>query len=317
MKKIISMILTAVIFCGLFTGCTVEAKDSQDEGSEYHLYYLNAGETDLKTAAYVPDEETTDFMVKDLMQNLEKQESDIEMLSLLPDGVSVNSYDLQEDLLVIDFNRRYLNISRAREILTRVGIVNTFLQIPDINRVRFTVVGEALTDSKNNEIGDMTENTFLEYNGENMDEYRYDTFTLYFTDKTGENLVEEKRNVYYKRTLSKERVVMEQLAKGPMIQGNYPTVPDGVQTISVKTADRICYVDVDRSFRDSALEISEQIPIYSVVNSILASCEADKVQISIAGSSEGTFGQTMPLYNFYERNDELVVAADEIVDVES
>ena len=57
-----------------------------------------------------------------------------------------------------------------------------------------------------------------------MDSYRYDTFTLYFTDKSGQKLVKEKRNIYYRRTLPKESVVLEQLAKGPMEEGHYPVI---------------------------------------------------------------------------------------------
>ncbi len=61
----------------------------------------------------------------------------------------------------------------------------------------------------------MTDSTFVEVSKKNEDNYRYDTFTLYFADKSGKRLLKETRNVYYRRTLPKERVVLEQLAKGP------------------------------------------------------------------------------------------------------
>ena len=46
--------------------------------------------------------------------------------------------------------------------------------------------------------------------------------------------------------------------------------------------------------------------MYAIVNSILDSCEADKVQISIEGSLEGNLGSSMPLYTFYQKNEELL-----------
>ena len=55
---------------------------------------------------------------------------------------------------------------------------------------------------------------------------RYDTFTLYFADKSGKRLLKETRNVCYRRTLPKERVVLEQLAKGPLEDGHYATIPE-------------------------------------------------------------------------------------------
>ena len=53
--------------------------------------------------------------------------------------------------------------------------------------------------------------------------------------------------------------------------------------------------------------MSESIQIYSVVNSLLDSCEADKVQLSVEGSMDGNLRSSMPLYTFYEKNDQLVV----------
>lgn len=311
MKRFLCMALTLVMLCGLLGGCGIEVEEAQkDEKSSYSFYYLNAGETALKTEGYAPQEETAAFMVKDLMQRLGKKDKKGEEVNLLPQEVSINSYNLQEDLLVIDFNRQYQKMSRAREILVRVGIVKTFLQVPGIARVRFTVGGSDLMNSRNEKVGDMSADTFAEYSGTDMDAYRYDTFTLYFADKTGTMLVEEKRNVYYKRTLSKEKVVLEQLAKGPMVKGNYPTIPDSSRVLSVTTADRVCYVNMDSSFQEYALDISREVMVYSVVNSLLAACEADKVQISIEGKTGGEFGENLPVYSFYEKNEGLVAVSE-------
>lgn len=312
MKRFLCIALALLTACSLLSGCSIEVEEAQnDEKSGYCFYYLNAEETELKKETYQPAEETAAFMVKDLMQRLGKKAKEGEDINLLPEEVSINSYNLQDNLLVIDFNGPYKKMSRAREILVRAGVVKTFLQVPGIEVIRFTVGGEDLLDSKNEKVGDMSADTFVEYSGRDMDAYRYDTFTLYFTDKTGTKLVEEKRNVYYKRTLSKERVVLEQLAKGPMVKGNYPTIPGNTFALSITTADQICYVNMDRSFQEYALDISKEVLVYSVVNSLLAACEAEKVQISIEGTTEGEFGENLPIYNFYEKNEDLVIPVQE------
>ena len=147
----------------------------------------------------------------------------------------------------------------------------------------------------------MTSDTFAQYTGKDKESYRYDTFTLYFMDKNGKNLVKETRNVYYRRSLPKERVVLEQLAKGPMEEGHYATIPDSSLVLSVITADRICYINMNSTFRDETPEVGGNISIYSVVNSIIDSCDVDRVQISIEGSTEGNFQDSLPLYKFYEK----------------
>ena len=48
----------------------------------------------------------------------------------------------------------------------------------------------------------------------------------------------------------------------------------------------------------------------SVVNSILDSCDAEKVQISVDGSMDGNFQESLPLYKFYEKNEDLIAQDD-------
>ena len=244
------------------------------------------------------------------MQKLGKKEVPDGGVSLLPEEVSINSYDVQDDLLVIDFSKEYSDMSKVREIMTRAGIVQTLLQAPDIAKIRFTVVGQALKDSRNEEIGEMTGKTFAEYSGKDTESYRYDTFTLYFADKSGKKLVKEVRNVYYRRSLPKERIVLEQLAKGPMEEGHYPTISEHSSVLSVIMADKICYVNMNSAFREGTADVSEDISVYSVVNSILDSCDAEKVQISVEGSMDGDFQESLPLYKFYEKNEDLIAQDD-------
>ena len=307
MKKISGVLLLALLVCALLVGCSIETAQPKEEDSKYKVYYLNTNETALKSEPYEPKEETKEYMVKELFQKLGNKEAPEDALSLLPENVSVNSYDLQGELLVIDFSKEYSGMSKVREVLTRDGIVQIFLQIPDIAKIRFTVAGESLKDSKNQEIGDMTDDTFVKLSGKSGDDYRCDTFTLYFADKSGKRLLKEIRTVYYRRTLPKERVVLEQLAKGPMDENHYAAIPENTMAISVITADRICYIDLNREFQDAALDVAENISVYSVVNSIVDSCEADKVQISIEGNSGGNFRKKLPLYKFYEKNQDIVL----------
>ena len=307
MKKSVSILLLAALICSLFAGCSIETKiQSGTEESKYSFYYLNASETVLKEEPYEPKEETTEFMVKDLMQKLGKKEVPDGGVSLLPEEVSINSYDVQDDLLVIDFSKEYSDMSKVREIMTRAGIVQTLLQVPDITKICFTVAGQALKNSRNEEIGEMTGKTFAEYSGKDTESYRYDTFTLYFADKSGKKLVKEVRNVYYRRSLPKERIVLEQLAKGPMEEGHYPTISEHSSVLSVITADKICYVNLDEGFLETGYNVAENIPIYSIVNSIVDNTDAVKVQFSINGESNRVYRETINFNTIFEKNEELV-----------
>ena len=307
MKKKIFMIITVLMLCLLAGGCSVEVQNDPNTQSVYYLYDISADETQLEKVAYNPEETTAEYMLKDMMQQMNQKEDDVERISLLPDDVQMN-YSVEGEVLVVNFNSQYTQMSKAREILVRAGVVKTFLQVPGISAVRFTVENQDLTDSKGESVGEMTADTFAEFSGNEPDAYCSTTFTLYFTDKDGQNLVKEQRTVRYRRSIPKERIVLEQLMKGPMEKGHYPTIPENTEILDVTIADRICYVAFDRVFSSYALDVSEKIPVYSVVNTLLDALEADKVQITVGASDKlDIFGQKMSLYRFYEKNGKLVV----------
>ncbi|WP_373214372.1 GerMN domain-containing protein [Ruminococcus sp. 5_1_39BFAA] len=312
MKRILGILLSAVMAFGLLAGCSVEVQEEKsDSGSnQYYLYYINKEETNLEKESYVPERETAEFMLQDLTAVLNGHQQQGEKLALLPKEVELNSSQMNGSVLELSFNNQYSNISRTREILVRAGIVKMFLQVPGITGVKFFVGNNELLDSKAQPVGEMNEDTFAELWGTEREAYRYGTFTLYFTDSTGEKLVEEKRNVYYKRSLPRERVILEQLAKGPMVKGNYPTIPESTEVMDITTADDVCYVDFNSAFQDYQLDIPVNTVIYSVVNSLLTAANADKVQISIGGNDEAVLNDGTSLYNFYERSEELVAAVE-------
>lgn len=312
MKRIIGILLSAVMAFGLLTGCSVEVQEEKsDSGSnQYYLYYINKEETGLEKESYAPESETADFMLQDLTAVLNGHQQHGEKLALLPKETELSSAQMNGSLLELRFNNQYSNISRTREILVRAGIVKMFLQVPGVTGVKFFVGNNELLDSKAQPVGEMNENTFVELWGTEREAYRYDTFTLYFTDSTGEKLVEEKRNVYYKRSLPREKVILEQLAKGPMVKGNYPTIPENTEVLDITTADGVCYVDFNSAFRDYLLDIPAKTMIYSVVNSLLTAANAEKVQISINGEDETVLSDGTSLYNFYGRNEELIAAVE-------
>lgn len=307
MKKTIWIIcLTAAcILLGLVAYLTLAGKNPNTE-QKYSFYYINSEETELKEEHYTPEEETAEVMLRDFSERLNNRETRDDGISLFPEGVKISSYSIKDGVLRLEFSDAYSKMSRTRELLVRNGVVKLFIQVPGIDYVEIYVGKKPLTDTKGEEVGVMNSDTFVEFSGSDSDVYSYDTFTLYFTNKNGDRLVEEQRSVRYRRNLPKATVVLEQLARGPLEKGHYPTIPENSEVLSLTRANGICYVDYNSVFQDYALNIDEQIPIYSVVNTLIAATGADKVEISIEGNKEVTFGKNMQLYKFYEWNKNLI-----------
>lgn len=313
MKKMIKpgvMVLVVAILL-IIWGSGIYAKMDEQDKNSYRYYYVNGDETQLLPEAYDPEEETAEYMLQELITRLNDEQRLSDKASLLPEGVHIDSYEIRDTLLHLEFNLRYTQMGRTREILTRTGIVKTFVQVPGIDSVEIYVGKEPLTDTKGQTVGVLTEDSFVEMEGSDGDAYSYDCFTLYFTDSTGTCLVEEKRSVYYKRTIPKERVILEQLAKGPMEKGHYPVISENTAVVGVTMADGVCYADLNRAFVDSPLAVSEDVAVYAVVDSLLAAGDAQRVQILVNGETQETYGENMQLYHFYSWNEKLIRQEEE------
>lgn len=299
-----------MILClSILTGCSIEAKSKEKQetaDSQYYLFSINESETDIIKEPYVPADETPEGMIQDLERRIGNTNEDAEPVNLLPEGVTLSNHELSQNVLTLNFEEDYQEMGVIREILVRAALVHNFIQVPEVSAVKIKVAGQELTDSKGQEIGAMNRESFAGHFGSDKSDYQFITLNLYFADETGSKLIPETRKLYYSSNLPRERVVLEQLLRGPSQEGNYPTVSKEMNILSAITSDGVCYINLDESFEDTALPVQPEVVIYSIANSVVEACNVEKVQISVDGNSNRVFRDTMELNNFYEFNEELV-----------
>lgn len=309
MKRWIAISLVLSLWCGMLSGCTietVEGKKGTESSSGYYLYEINESETDIQKKEYTPSDLSTEGMIRELEQIIGNTNPNMEKLNLLPEGVTISNHELSQNILTLNFDISYKDMSIIREMLVRAALVSIFLQVPEVSAVKIKVSGQELTDSKGQVIGPMNQESFAGQMGSERNDYQFISLTLYFTDKTGSVLVPETRKLYYSSNLSKERVVLEQLLKGPTEEGHYPTLPSDLSILSAVNSDGVCYINFGEEFAEETSSALPEVVIYSIVNSIVQVCNVEKVQISIEGDSIRMFRDTMELNKFYELNEELL-----------
>lgn len=304
MKKCFFSILLFLVLSFL-CGCSFEGSGGADPDSEYLFYHIDETGTELVKVAYQPSVETTDAMIQDFMELLNSNEHGEDDISLLPEGVEITTHSVHKGVLNLDFSKEYLKMDAAREVLARAGVVKTFSQLSDIQYVKFQIDGSPFLDSNGKPIGIMNGDSFLENSGENLNSYQKADVVLYFASEDGEKLVPETRKVYFDKNVTLETVVVEQLIKGSK-ESSRDTMPSGTRAVSVTTVDQVCYVNLSSDFVQELLPLKEEIPIYSIVNSLVDTCGVKKVQISVEGVTDITYGESMQLDQFYEKNEKLV-----------
>ena len=181
--------LLALFLAFSAAGCRIETETKHGESSSYYFYYTDMSETKLEREPYEPEEVSVDYMMADLMQRLNSKAMEGDNVNLLPAEVTINSYRIEETTLTIDFSSSYAKMSKAREVLVRLGIVKMFLQVPGIESVVFTLDGTELLDSREQPVGAMNLASFADFSeAGDTSSYCRGTFTLYFTDKTGKRI---------------------------------------------------------------------------------------------------------------------------------
>ena len=297
-RKVTALVMALVLGSVAFSGC-----GKKETESKYKIYYVNEEQGEVLTEGFVPSEETTQTMLEEMTEKLNKKNA--EGHTLLPENIEIQSCVDDDGMIRVDFNQEYHDLNPVDEVLLRASIVKDYVQIPNIYLVTITAEGTPIVDSQGQEIGAMSLDSFLENTGKEIMAYQYKELNLYFTNEEGNQLVPEARQVYYNGNTPIEKVIVEQLLRGPGESGHYATLPSDTRIVGVSVADGIAYVNLGKQFVDEALPVDAQIPIYSIVNSLIDAGNVSQVQISINGDTSLLFKDKVDMNQLFQVNHEL------------
>ena len=102
--------------------------------------------------------------------------------------------------------------------------------------------------------------------------------------------------------------MVEELIAGPSGQkeGLYPVINSESKFINILTKDGICYVNLDSSFLTVVNNVSTEVAVYSIVNSLVELDNINKVQILVNGEVPSTFSNST-----FERNLDYVTTLEQ------
>lgn len=308
MKKAGHLFFAAILVMGLLL-CTAcgDRREAQD-GASYKIYYVNNEETKIVEREYVSGTTDSELLFAEFLEQLAHISEKMEYETLLDKEISVVGHTLDSGLLTLDFDGSYHNLRGTREILVRASIVRTMTQLPGVERIAFTVMGEQLMDASGAAVGVMAADTFIENAGNEINAYEKVDLKLYFANETGDSLVEEnRRNVVYNSNISLEKLVVEKLVQGPMTQGAYPTINPTTKIVSVTVKDGTCYVNLSNEFLSQPYNVASDVTVYSITNSLVELSNVNRVQISVNGETNISYRENMSLNNVFERNLDILV----------
>lgn len=307
MRRTIWLLL---LFMALTAGCGRKQEQASEEGTEgiYRIYYLNSSMTKLAPQRYYTQTREPGELIPELMNQFLNVPNDVDSQVALSDKVGYLGYRQEDQVLFLYFDAGYgskVNMNATREILCRAALAKTMTQIEGIDYISIYVADQPLLDSYGNPVGMLTDTDFIEGISD-INSYEKSQLNLFFTDETGQFLVGESREVVHSINTSLERLIVEELLKGPQAAGHYRTLPEGTKLLNVSLNENICYINFDSAFLNNTLDVNEYIPIYSIVNSLSEISTVSKVQITINGSQDVMFRDVVSLDTQFERNLEIL-----------
>lgn len=296
------LLLLAAVICG----CG-EQEQNGASGKAYNIFYINVNETAVFSREYVTETTDREELLTELLEQLGKASEKLEYKTPLSENVQLLSYTITEDQLILSFDESYKWQEVTTEVLSRAAIVRTLTQIDGIKYVSFQVKSEDLTDAYGGVIGMMNADMFIDNAGDEINTYEKVKLTLYLANESGDSLKTVSRSVVYNSNVSMERLVMEQLLAGPLENEKaYPTINPDTKLISVNVKDGVCYVDLDSMFLTQIYNVTAEVTIYSIANSLAELSNVNKVQISVNGDTSVSYKENISFSTLFERNLELV-----------
>ncbi|HOM02997.1 MAG TPA: GerMN domain-containing protein [Acetivibrio sp.] len=141
--------------------------------------------------------------------------------------------------------------------------------------------------------------------------------TLYYSNSNADKVVAEKREVEISKDTQIERLVFEELQKGPKGEGLFATIPKGTRLLSVSTKNGICTLNLSKEFVDnhSGGTAGEAMTLYSIINTMTELPGIDKVQFLIEGQKQEAYIHAV-FNEPFKRNDKIIEKSESEIKAE-
>lgn len=299
----------ALMIAVVLSGC---GGSDSDDGRVYRVYYLDANAEKLVPEEYEVQTEAKDVVsvATELIHALEKNGEQDRLTNPIEPDIEFDEIQVNEKQMSVYFTGAYSNKSGLVEVLSRAAIVKTLCQLDGIDKVDFYVEDQPLIVNGEN-VGQMDETSFVDDLG-NRGEPQSRYVKLYFADSTGQKLVPVDTMVTYPAAEKMASLLVDSLIAGPQalddvnVKELFRTVPQGSVLNNVTIRDNICYLDFSREFAELLPNVTSDVTVYSIVDTLCELPDISRVQFTINSGVRERYGETNGFNKALERNLDII-----------
>jgi germination protein M len=292
----------SVLLVLLLTAC---GEEPEPTGTVYRVYHLRNNDTGIMVRDYVSENTDAEQLIEELIRAMSVPSERFDYRNAISGDFQVLAYSLFQGQVTIELSEHYRDLTSISEVLTRAAIVRTLTQVEEVNVVTMTIRGEPLIDGSGMFVGAMTADMFIDIVGGELDAYTMVSLRLYFGLEDGLFMI-DRHDVIHSSNVAIERLIVESLIGGPLDGENViATLNPDIRLISITTTGGMCYVNFDEQFTQLLPDVSVEMAIYSIVNSLVELSHISQVRISLGGAATVIF-DSINLAMPFERNLDLV-----------
>lgn len=238
-----------------------------------------------------------------ILDSLLKPSESNQMRSILADNVKVK-INQEKAALYISLSKEFLELNDSQRILSVYSLVKTYASLEGIRYIKFNIENPA--EIENVEFT-LSTNQIINFNQIEMNPKKIKKITLYFVDKKGYLVPEERVVTVNDKEFAK--AIIDELIKGPETKDHFATLTQDTKlSQNIDIQNKICFVSFTKDFLKGIPNRTQQrAAIYSIVNSLTTSLDGvDKVQFLIQGQQVKKYGT---IYDFnvpFEKNESLI-----------
>lgn len=308
-KNLKIMILLVLSLSVLLFGCE---NDSYIDENSYRVYYLDSAGEKLISENYTvsPEAKDTVSVATELIHALEKNGDSDRYINPIEPDIEFDELQLDENQMSVFFTGAYNNKTGVTEVLSRAAIVKTLLQVKGIDKIEFFVEDQPLMVGGES-VGQMDSSTFVEDLG-NRGEPQSRKVKLYFADSKGQSLIPTETVVTYPASEKMAKLLVDSLIAGPeaikdqKTDGLLRTIPAGTVLNDVTIRDNICYLDFSREFAELLPNVTSDVTVYSIVDTLCELPSISRVQFTINSGVREIYGETKGFNKALERNLDII-----------
>lgn len=287
----------------LSTSCMMDISKSYDMGGPM-LMLLDSGKSELEGVPLyldqVIDQQDTSQIVTYVVDLLKNGVRNSKLSPTIPEQVELEYFTVTSNNVRLNFNREYFLVDDLEEIYMRSSLVRSLTSFDVIRSVEIYVDGVPIRQSIVN----------------GKDRLNKKDVIVSF-DELSDNFVEESINIYYpnedKKRLVLKNIIMErdgdrkreaEVIDILLQEIEAEVLPEGTKLLNTYTHEEVCFVDFSEEFNRNVLPegISEEIAVYSIVNSLIDLPDISEVQFLVEGKKISTFHGVMRLDRRFKKN---------------